>query len=122
MREDLIRKISLVLLLFGFLLLFLAVFWYPVYYPASAVSIIVGFVLLLYPQFKDFKAEKPKVKFSGQTVAAIALVIIIMGVIINAIDALFLPDSEGLGNGLVFWGFVLVVVAIGIKVIQEHWG
>ena len=120
MREDLVCKISLVLLLFGFLLLAVAVFWYPVYYVVSVISIAAGFVLLVYPQFKGMKAEKPKLRFSGQAVGSVAIFIIIMGIVLNIIGSFFL-ESEGLGNPLVFWGFVLVVVAIGIKVFQENW-
>ena len=121
--SDRVFNIALVLIVFGIVLLLMSFLFFPLYELIALFALILGFVLLFYPQLKNIKKPESKMemKFSGYTIGAIALIMIVFGIIMNVIERFYIEDLAGFGNNFVFWGFVLVVIAFAVQFFREKW-
>ena len=120
MREDLLFKIGAVFIIFGLLLLVISYFWFPFYLILSVITIIIGIITLIAPKFKGYENKERKIEFSGKNIAFGALLLLVFGILLNVISEFFMEEG-GLGNPLVFLGFVILVIAIGVDTFQTHW-
>ena len=121
--RNLVFNLALVLVIFGMALLLVSVFLFPFYEIPALFALATGVVLLFYPQLRSLgrPGGNMKVKFSGYTIGAVALMMIVFGIIMNVVERFYVEDLAGFGNNFVFWGFVLVVIAFAMQFFREKW-
>ena len=63
------------------------------------------------------KAEKFRWKLSH--IGVVAIILIIIGIIVNIICTFFFRDYVGVGNHFITWGFIVAVIGFFIYVVKE---
>ncbi len=60
-------------------------------------------------------------KFNLTNFSLLALLLIVVGIIVNIGGSLFDPEIAGQGNFFITWGFIIAVIGLFIHVLREKW-
>ena len=119
MNPSRIGAIGIILIIVGLILFFLSPLFQPLSW-ISGVFIILGILLILYAGIKKIRTgESREYNIGLSALGVIAIILILIGIIINVVCTFLLPECIGWGNYFFVLGFAIGVIGLFLYVIKQ---
>lgn len=91
--------------------------------PLGLIIAVIGFigeVIVFAVHMSERKAgEGEKFTWELSHIGVVAIILIVIGIIVNIICSFLFPDYVGIGNHFVTWGFIVAVIGFFVFVVKE---
>ncbi len=84
-----------------------------------AVIGLIGEILVFALHMSEKRKEKEKFQWKLSHIGVVAIILIVIGIIVNIICSFLFPDYVGIGNHFVTWGFIVAVVGFFVYTVKE---
>ncbi len=80
---------------------------------------LIGEILVFALHMSEKRKEKEKFQWKLSHIGVVAIILIVIGIIVNIICSFLFPDYVGIGNHFVTWGFIVAVVGFFVYTVKE---
>ncbi|MEE9323597.1 MAG: hypothetical protein V3U72_03555 [Candidatus Aenigmarchaeota archaeon] len=84
-----------------------------------AVVGVIGEILVFTVHMSERRAGKEKFRWKLSHIGVVAIILIVIGIIVNIICSFFFPDYVGVGNHFITWGFIVAVIGFFVYAVKE---
>ncbi|UCC92078.1 MAG: hypothetical protein JSV39_02345 [Candidatus Aenigmatarchaeota archaeon] len=85
----------------------------------SVIGVIGEIVVFAVHMSEKRAGEGKKFTWEISHIGVLAIILIVIGIIVNIICSFLFPDYVGIGNHFVTWGFIVAVIGFFVYVVKE---
>jgi hypothetical protein len=85
----------------------------------SVIGVIGEIVVFAVHMSEKRAGEGKKFTWEISHIGVVAIILIVMGIVLNIICSFLFPDYVGVGNHFVTWGFIVAVIGLFVYVVKE---
>lgn len=84
-----------------------------------ALAGLIGEIIVFAIHVNEKRKGREKFRWQLSHIAVVAIIMIVLGIIINLVCSFFFPEYVGIGNHFITWGFVVAVIGFFVYVVKE---
>lgn len=85
----------------------------------AVIGVIGEIVVFAVHMSEKGTGETGKFQWKLSHIGVVAIILIVIGIIVNLICSFLFPDYVGIGNHFVTWGFIVAVIGFFVYVVKE---